>query len=1427
MSSVIVNSCLILDGNMTISEDLTVTPTGLVITVPNEELKKTFYNPHINSYTTSNGQGRIVTTVTGNVTIDGKIDGKGRGFGSNQGPGANSILTDSSGNMFPAYGASHANTGYIPIANAPTPQKPYGNHETPMSLGSGSGLFHPMGWFYGQETKGGGAVKIVARSGTISINGEIDMDGDTGEEVGGASGGSVWLYGWNVEGSGKISAEGGSTTLPGNCGGGSGGYISIWYDRANSFNGTMSVNGKVGAGDGKLFQKKTEPILEERFTGSLWNKKWWADPQNIVTLNNDVLFTLPDGAYNRPSVSSLFNVSGKNITATVDFIPTGPEISQYSLNFLLKADEQNWFGISRRSTGMFGVSSVDGSYSASGVLADYTNMTFRIMKQDSTFIYQYYDEFSVPQTIYTDVRPELADKVFTTFLGIDKPQVSDRIRQVRLTPLDILNKSVQMDGVFVDTTNVALNVFSGPPQKYGVDFYANGDRIVWDSMGLEPLLETGDFLRVIYDSPIPTGALQATFDSLKILEGVVGNAESKEPVIYVDPDFGSDSSEGRQLSPLKNLFVASAWAKKGSTIVLYDGTYNPTQVLRKNLTIRGAEGVKPLITSKYVQDTTGSGWEKNALSFYGCQGRVENVQIAESLVGIRVENTNLFEVNRNLIHDVTTGIQIVNCDPLITRNRVYSSQVGIDLTSAYNTYVCSNVLNDNTVGIQISDVQHYSVIGNTIDKCLTGLSSQRSTVDAVTSNNFTFSNVGVVTDTTIMSHNNNYCNTTTPMVGPVVSDFSDLMYEDPGYMNNYGNPATKDYHLTQASSNRYAGTSDNYLIDMDGMRRADRTPSIGAYELRPVWDHFGEYYTSSGSSGDDFTNFGGLNDPFRTLDKAMLIADATINIDGGHYDSYYLKLQNQGLSLGAPFAIYTQQLNHILLYHTVSADDYAGGYIELPTGVTPSDYTNVAINVVGGSAQQYGTDFIIKTDSWFGNSSVVSWKGYALEELIAEGDVIRVVLKEGLQHKFLNFVMHGHYSNIEKERAIFVSPSGSDSSIIGIPGQDTGGNGTFELPYRTIQMALMDSTQGDYIVAIAGEYPIFNGRDNRTIVPLIDRTNVTDGRRFYEDLFMPSDFRAYGTTQYGAVPWIFNYSGDSYVNSGGGFLNLTFDGANRVLAATEFQLYNDFEFQATLRNALDPIKFIVTNGDSSVYFIYNSSSYSAGVYTGNSNYWVDKTVSGNDPENRSIIEYIPITATHIRNKCVPLSFIPDADTSNTSLNIVGGVAQNYGEDYYIEDSKIKWDGMSLDGDLQAGDVFRLIYDDDRLSRSLRVSMSLTGNLFKVKVFDNGWRTVMSKSIATPYLGPWEANFVMEDRLTAGFEYEILNSPWVIPPQEPLNPVRYGRGYVSQFLAIGSSFINSDVDSAMGVRTERKTLTFYKGDTTARRLIDAYFDYEVI
>lgn len=1390
MSTVLINGHLLLNGELSCDGNITVTHNGVVNPIPDPDLMKTFYSYSSNSYITANGKSRTITSTTGDIIMNGFIEGEGFGFESDRGPGCNSVLKDSTGNLLLGYGSSHAGLGGLNQSDASdsSPNPVYGNFETPVSLGSGAGYYHKPTDYLGQETRGGGAIKLVANSGNASINGHIRMNGQDGTYVGGAAGGSVWVNGWRIDGTGTISADGGSTLLTGKAGGGSGGYISMWHHKTFSFDGTMTVDGYVGGEDGKIFIKEIEPILEDPFTGDIWNTKWW-DYTNSVTIDNELTFSSPDGSYNFPEVHSLFNVSGKEINVEVDYIPLPPDSSEYKASLLLYVDDLNWVGVARRNTGFFGISSINGALSASGVPFDNTNVTFRLLKNDSTFIYQFFDATSTPQTIYMDYIPELANSVFQVNLTVDKPLLGDsfRTRYLKLTSIDISNQYLYMDGIPTDESAVALNPITGTSQYYGQDFYVDGDLLKWDytNSNFASIVVWGDIVRYIYQSdPLVTNELNVAFDDVRVYNGVLSNAETTEPVIYVDPDYGSDSSTGRQLDPLKNLFVATAWAKKGGTVVLYDGTHNSTAVSRKDLTLRGAEGGIAAITTQNVQDTTGSNWETNALSFYGCQGLVENIHIIDSSRGIVCENGN-FDIRRNTIRDTNNAVTFIKCDPIITRNKIFDVDYGLDFTSCrIAPYAYANIISNAGVAVHAGLTRDMTFSGNTFDNDQTHFLIDSSSSVTISSNNLTYSAIAVVasTDSWFASYNNNFYPNVIEYNRPP-DDSTNNISLNPLYYNRLG----KDFHLNFGSPDIGTGSLiyNDYLYDNDGaeVRNAD----IGTFQYIDSTHITTDYYVTS--HGDDFWNFGRQDDPFRTLDRAMLDADSTINIDGGHYDTFYLNLRSQDVDLNQLY-IYLGPEQLFVSYITLREEDALNKYVPLPSFVEPDDATFVAMNILGSSAQVYDQDYVVE----YGH---LLWDSYDLDGYLSAGDILRVIFRGVLQRKALNtLVLHGHYSNYDQQKAVFVSPSGSDSTVLGGDGTNTGGTGSRELPYRTIDMALSQSSSGDNIVAMAGEYPIFNGIEDRLIVPAFDRTSLTSSKRYYEDFFAQRDFRAYGTTEYDPVLWSFAYTGKSEVFAGGGFLNFTYDGSNTATAISTFEFTSDFEVRVNLRNAVDPIKFMVTSPDNTAFFSYNESQYSAGVVTGNNTVMCSGILNNGDTteEDLFVVEYIAVTSDDTRNKYAALSYIPEgSDCTNLALNVVGGNSQDFGVDFYVEDSKIKWDGMTMEDEIEPGEVLRAVYLDRNLSLPITASIVLEGSRFTIKAFENTWNTVMKRDLVGDYTGTWNVSFVMD-----------------IPNEAFSHNCIYGKGFVSQFLAVADSFSNIDgLDKSFAVKTDRRNLVLYE------------------
>lgn len=1389
---VLITGTLILNGNLTSNGDITITPTGLVIPVPDQDTKKAFYS-YETDYMYANGLGRFMTSTTGSITHQGFIDGRGQGFSSNQGPGASSRLLDNLNIKLEGYGATHAGLGALlnPTNTVPSPEEPYGFRESPVSLGSGGGYFHNPSDIFGEDTVGGGAIKLIAPSGPIQIDGVITMAGQDGKHAGGAAGGSIWLVGWSITGSGSMSVAGGATLLSSNAGGGGGGYISLWYERTNTFSGDIFINGQSGGGDGKSFIKQIESFLEEPFSGSILNTKWW-DSTGKVTVYNGLQLNSPQDDFSVPAMTSIFGISGKNIIVDMDYNAIGPEPDDpYNVRFLLWADSNNWVGLARKKLGLYGVSSSNGFVSASGIPFPYQNITFRLMKNDSTFSFQYYDSTSNPLTIYTDVLSGLANKDFKVMMETDKLcSATTLVDQLRLTPLDIANNYVQLDGTPADLTSVALNVLYGTSQYYGYDFYVTGNQLHWDtttSSTLKTLVDVGDVFRMAFGwNPPALNALQAGFNNLRVYQGVLDNHATQDSVLYVDPDFGSDSSNGRQLNPLKNLFVATAWSQPGGVVVLYDGTYNPTRVKMKDITIRGAEGARPYITSQNVQDTTGSNWEDNALSFYKSEGLVYNVQTGNSTIGIRVENSPDFEITKSVAFNTSIGFDFINSDPVVRRSLLHNNDISVDFTGCNNIDVNSNIVYDSRmVGINNVQCQNVKVVGNTIDNyneppCTAIFFNSSSGV--VSSNCITYGNMGLQMslDSSVASFSNNYVFlTNTYSTRPPDSSANDISV-DPIYIDSFNH----DYHVALGSPNIGTGLGayDDYFIDYDGAPRIDNTVTMGALEyISGIYT--GDFYVEG--SGDDYRNFGGKEDPFRTLDKALLIADATTHIDRGHYDTYYLQLHNQYIDLDQLF-IYTPKINHLVSYKTLLPDNIKEGYYYLPGFLTnPGDSSSVALNVVGGSTQIYGYDYRVE-------AGALVWKGMNLESFLATGDTLRIIYGGQLQYKALNaLTLHSHYSNLEIERAIFVSPGGSDSTVLGGDGTNTGGIGSFNLPYRTIDKALSISVPGDSIVAIAGEYPIFRPLNDRVLVTATDQTVVTNGQQFLEDDFSPNDFRIFGTSLTGPIPWNFTYSGGSYAVSGGGFLSLTYDGINTARADSIFQITNDFDVQADLRAFVDPLKLMITSPDNTMYVNYSDQTYTCGAVTGGKDYYCYSAVDSVSPGTTFITDYVSVTYENISNQYVPLAFLPE-DCSNIAVNIVGGTAQNIGDDFTLNDGNITWDSSSSLAELDPGEILRIIYKvNNNTLAPIRVDMSLKGNRFTTRVFNNGvWETAFRRDMVGNYIGPWSVSFVMDS--TGANRLNCLD----------------GRGFASGFLAVADSIVGSDAVRPYGTITERKNLVLF-------------------
>lgn len=74
----------------------------------------------------------------------------------------------------------------------------------------------------------------------------------------------------------------------------------------------------------------------------------------------------------------------------------------------------------------------------------------------------------------------------------------------------------------------------------------------------------------------------------------------------------------------------------------------------------------------------------------------------------------------------------------------------------------------------------------------------------------------------------------------------------------------------------------------------------------------------------------------------------------------------------------------------------------------------------------------------------------------------------------------------------------------------------------------------------------------------------------------------------------------------------------------------------------------------------------------------------------AVVEYFTLDQQNIDNSEIVLQVEPFYKTE-TCLDIIGGSAQMYGDDFEVVNNKLKWLGKDLDGILSAGDRLRVQY----------------------------------------------------------------------------------------------------------------------------------------
>jgi hypothetical protein len=244
-------------------------------------------------------QHKLFLDIGGNMTIaiGGAIDVSHKGYQENAGPGAGQggSLGRSGGGA--GYGGNGGASGEGRIGGAG-----YGSPTSPIDIGSGGGT----GYSSTKGGAGGGAVKIISVS--ITLDGSIIANGETGQQTGngsggGGAGGSIWIETTSLTGTGVIAANGGDGRASSGreSGGGGGGRIALYYtsnsvsfSNFSAFAGLGLVNAQSGgAGTMLLENSGTNGLLlvdnNSRTNGTFTPLKETFTVDTISVIQNAIL----------------------------------------------------------------------------------------------------------------------------------------------------------------------------------------------------------------------------------------------------------------------------------------------------------------------------------------------------------------------------------------------------------------------------------------------------------------------------------------------------------------------------------------------------------------------------------------------------------------------------------------------------------------------------------------------------------------------------------------------------------------------------------------------------------------------------------------------------------------------------------------------------------------------------------------------------------------------------------------------------------------------------------------------------------------------------------------------------------------------------------------------------------------------------------
>lgn len=181
----------------------------------------------------------------------------------------------------------------------------------------------------------------------------------------------------------------------------------------------------------------------------------------------------------------------------------------------------------------------------------------------------------------------------------------------------------------------------------------------------------------------------------------------RDRVLYVDSINGNDSNRGNLLiSPVRTLTHALSRAVNNSLIVLQSGSYGSATVNKQDISIRGAYGTLPTVTSITATDSS---------------IKLDNLNFSGASTGVSLINSSInkgsISLQRCKFNSIANAVSLTRCRSVsMHQNEFISCSQAVVLFSTEQAAISSNVVDNSDNAFSISSVSQLDFFLNTINR---------------------------------------------------------------------------------------------------------------------------------------------------------------------------------------------------------------------------------------------------------------------------------------------------------------------------------------------------------------------------------------------------------------------------------------------------------------------------------------------------------------------------------------------------------------------------------------------------------------------------------------------------------------------------------------------------------------------------------------